>query len=229
MVKGLGHLVALFAFSATALSAVVFASGCAAEAGGGSDVEVSEDEVKRAASTWLTKEVVQCNTNPWNSASAPNGSGEIAQVAAYYKSQGIALAEAGIVPPTTPAMTCLACSCPTGDLLVVRAKTAADARRLSKDFGFSPLAKASAYAPRQCGQNPWAASGNADEAQELASWVGQQGVSATYAGFVTPMESQMTCMACSCARGDRAIAIPMGKADEEKLKSLGWASALSAK
>jgi hypothetical protein len=228
MNKTSNGLSAMLAFAATALSAVLFVPGCAADAAGGADVELSEDELKRATTTWLTKKVVPCNTNPWNSVSAQNGSGEVGQVAAYYRGQGVELAEAGIVPRTTPVITCMSCSCPTGDLLVVRAKTAAGAQRLAKDFGFSPLTNAIAYSPRQCGNNPWEGAGAVEESQELASWIGQQGVSATYAGFVTPMEPSMNCMACSCARGDRAIAIPMAKADEDKLKSVGWASALTA-
>ncbi len=185
-----------------------------------------------ATSTWLTIAPKQCGTNPWSGAQAAVGQepshlqGEAGEVHEFFRSQGIGLEQIGFAYPAEPMMVCMACSCPRGDTLVVRAASSADAQRLVADYGFAPIDDALTRAPTQCGTNPWEGgqqlANDADEAQQLASWAAGAGAPLSAAGLLDYTEPRFVCMACSCPRGDLAIAFPADAASSTKLEDLGF-------
>ncbi len=85
---------------------------------------------------WRTFAPVQCGGNPWGESATP--ADEIASVRAWAAAQGAPVADAGFVAGSEPAATCSGCSCPRGDLLVVRAADSAAAEGLTS-LGFGPL------------------------------------------------------------------------------------------
>ncbi|MBX3193005.1 MAG: hypothetical protein KF819_38830 [Labilithrix sp.] len=185
-----------------------------------------------ATGTWLTIAPKQCGTNPWNGAGPAPGrdaswlQGEQGEVDDFFRGEGIALDQVGFAYPSEPRMVCMACSCPRGDALVVKAKSSADAARLVADYGFVEIAGALTTAPKQCGTNPWegGAQTHDDRAEtaNLASWAKSQGAELEQAGFLDHTEPRMVCMACSCPRGDTAIAFPKSAAGSNELVNLGW-------
>lgn len=182
--------------------------------------------------TWFTIAPKQCGTNPWNGFVPGKGQapshlqGEKGDVANFLASKNIGVAEIGFLYPSEPRFVCLACSCPRGDNLVVKAKSAADAQRLQNELGFAPLGLAHATAPKQCGTNPWEG-GNPTgderaETQQLASWAEKQGAPLSAAGFTDSTELRFVCQACNCPRGDTAVALTKDAASAQKLENLGW-------
>ncbi|MBX3219361.1 MAG: hypothetical protein KF795_02510 [Labilithrix sp.] len=184
-------------------------------------------------STWLTISPRQCGGNPWNGAAPAPGQdpshlqGEAGQVHDFFRATGIELEQIGFAHPAEPMMVCMACSCPRGDTLVVHAKSSADAQRLVSEFGFAPIDNALTRAPTQCGTNPWEGGqqlqNDADESRQLSSWASSAGAPLTGAGFLDHTEQRFVCMACSCPRGDLAIAFPKDAAASAKLETLGFA------
>jgi hypothetical protein len=181
--------------------------------------------------TWLTIAPRQCGTNPWNGAGPAAGQGpsylpgEAGEVDDFFRGQGISLEQIGFAHPSEPRMVCMACSCPRGDTLVVKAKSAEDAQRLVSDFGFAEATDTLTTSPTQCGSNPWESGQQTDrrtEAQRLASWAAAAGAPLEEAGFLDRTEPMMVCMACQCPRGDTAIAIPTDATSAAKLENLGW-------
>lgn len=179
--------------------------------------------------TWLTIAPRQCGTNPWNGAQPAPGAepahlpGEAGEVDDFFRGKGIELEQIGFARPTVPMAVCLACSCPRGDTLVVKAKDLADASRLVTEFGFAPAKDALTTSPKQCGTNPWEqGSSSANEAEALASWASGVGAPLRQVGFLEYTEPRVVCAACSCPRGDTAIAFPETDAGETKLENLGW-------
>jgi len=170
---------------------------------------------------WLSFSPKQCNTNPWNLVDNGPGTGpETLSVVQYYESIGIKLNQVGFVDPVGGAFACESCGCARGDRLVVEAKTADDATKLLV-AGFKPLAGALTTSPKQCGTNPWQ-DGTTDEDKALGSWAAANGAELAEAGFVNQIEPTATCAACSCPRGDTAIAIPKTTAGGDALAGLGW-------
>jgi hypothetical protein len=190
----------------------------------------SADVVPTPQTTWLTMSPRQCGTNPWERSTIPNSStssllsGEAASVERYFQSQGIQLEEIGFLNATEPRMVCMACQCPRGDVLVVKAATAADAKAL-KQNGFADANLAYATTPVQCGGNPWEG-GNANlgsEAARLGAFLTQSGAQTTDTGFVNPTAPLATCSACQCSRGDRAVVLAKDATEGRDLEQLGFA------
>jgi len=176
-------------------------------------------------SNWVSIAPKQCASNPWNAPGVAPGSGEGQDVAQYFAGKGVKIKKVGFVNPTAATAVCAACSCPRGDRLVVEADTLADAQKLVADHGFEALPMAVTTSPKQCGTNPWeggtpAAAG--DEPAALAAWAASKGAPLAEAGFVDNVTPVMVCMACSCARGDTAIAIPQASGGLGVLIGLGW-------
>jgi len=182
--------------------------------------------------TWLTIAPRQCGTNPWNGAKAAPGSepsalpGEKGEVDNFFRAQGVSLEQIGFAYPAEPRAVCMACSCPRGDALIVKATTSADAAKLVASHGFAEAKGALTTAPAQCGSNPWEAGqqlgDDRAETQQLATWAKGSGATLAQGGFLDFVEPRMVCMACSCPRGDTAIAFPKDAAASTKLASLGW-------
>ena len=93
--------------------------------------------------------------------------------------------------------------------------------------GFAPAEGMMAIAPRQCGTNPWENGEQTPdprlESSRLAAWAAGAGAPLEQAGFVSRTEMFAVCAACSCPRGDEAIAIPKDEQSRQKLEDLGWA------
>jgi hypothetical protein len=181
-----------------------------------------------SVSTYLTIAPKQCGTNPWEpSAQGLGGSqtgDEVGQVKSYFSSKGIELEAIGFAYPAEPMAVCLACSCPRGDTLVVKAKDAADAQKLISNHGFAEATDAMTTAPKQCGTNPWdEAQDSRVESQNISSWAKTSGAPLAAAGLLDYTEPRMVCMACQCPRGDIAIAFPSNASAATKLENLGWA------
>jgi hypothetical protein len=175
-----------------------------------------------SVSTWLTISPRQCGTNAWQSGTMAGD--EASQVKSYFSSQGIELEALGFAYPGEPMAVCMACSCPRGDTLVVKAKDAADAQKLITDHGFAEAKGAMTTAPKQCGTNPWDEDPSSRlEAENIASWAKSSGAELATVGILDYTEPRMVCMACSCPRGDIAIAFPASAASATKLENLGWA------
>ena len=177
--------------------------------------------------TWLSISPKQCGTNAWSGAQpgadASPLTGEEADVDNYFRSKSINLEQVGFLTATEPRIVCFACSCSRGDVLVVKAKDSTDAQNLITNFGFTELEGAYGTGPKQCGQNGWQSSGNAaNEEQQLTSWLKSSGAASTDAGFMHKTKSMAVCMACSCPRGDFAIALPKDASARTKLGTLGW-------
>lgn len=181
-----------------------------------------------SVSTWLTIAPKQCGSNPWEpSAQGQGGSqtgDEAAQVKSYFASKGIELEAIGFAYPAEPMFVCMACSCPRGDTLVVKAKDATNAQKLVADHGFAPAKGAMTTSPKQCGTNPWdEAQDSRAESENIASWAKSSGAPLATVGLLDYTEPRIVCMACSCPRGDIAIAFPENAASANKLENLGWA------
>jgi hypothetical protein len=177
--------------------------------------------------TWLTYAPHQCGQNPWQENAQP-GDGvdsmvtnpEGVEVDNFFESNGIQLLEIGFLHDAVPHVVCLACVCPRGDLLMVKAN-AADAARLVNEFGFTAATPGQwqEQSPIQCGGNPW--DEDADRYQEernIVAWLGTQSVSLVRVGFVEKTEPYALCRACGCPRGDRLLVSP---ASPESALALG--------
>jgi hypothetical protein len=185
-----------------------------------------------ATGTWLTIAPKQCGTNPWNGAQPAPGQeaswlqGEKGEVDNFFRGKGIALEQVGFAYPSEPRMVCMACSCPRGDALVVKAKSTADAAKLVADYGFAEADGALTTSPKQCGTNPWEGGAQTQddraETAKLTSWAKSQGAQLEEAGFLDYTAPRMVCMACQCPRGDTAIAFPTDATAANKLVNLGW-------
>ena len=181
-----------------------------------------------STSTWLTIAPRQCGTNPWEpSAQGQGGSmsgNEVDQVKTYFASKGVELDAIGFAYPGEPMAVCMACSCPRGDTLVVKAKDAANAQKLVSQHGFAEAKGAMTTAPKQCGTNPWDEDQDSRiESENIASWAKTSGAALSSVGLLDYTEPRMVCMACQCPRGDIAIAFPENAAAATKLENLGWA------
>jgi hypothetical protein len=175
-----------------------------------------------STSTWLTIAPRQCGTNPWQGGSQTGN--EVEQVKTYFASKGVDLEAIGFAYPGEPMAVCMACSCPRGDTLVVKAKDSADAQKLVADHGFAEAKDAMTTSPKQCGTNPWTeAQDSRVESENIASWAKTSGAPLSSVGLLDYTEPRMVCMACSCPRGDIAIAFPENASAANKLENLGWA------
>ncbi|MFO0675912.1 MAG: hypothetical protein U0169_05220 [Polyangiaceae bacterium] len=180
-------------------------------------------------SLWLTTSPKQCGTNAWERARPARLNsvlgGEAGQVDTYFKSQNIALDEVAFLQATEPRMVCMACSCPRGDVLLVKAKNAADAAALVANHGFRAAENVYAKGTVQCGGNPWEGGqmNRSEEATNLAAWLTGQGIETTDVGFANKTQSFAVCAACQCSRGDRAIAIAASASEGAELVSQGFA------
>ncbi len=194
----------------------------------------SYDGAPKPTSTWLSIAPRQCGTNPWNGAQPAPGQepsylqGEAGEVANYFAGQGVEIDQIGFAHPSEPRAVCMACQCPRGDTLVVKAKSLVDAQKLTGQFGFAPIEGGLGYAPRQCGSNPWEQGrqqgDDRAEAMQLASWAKGAGAPIDEVGFVQSTEPRFVCMACQCPRGDFAVVKASSAASKAKLESLGWST-----
>jgi hypothetical protein len=169
---------------------------------------------------WLTYAPAQCLSNPWDVAPG-DGDGEtpgypieeLQRIDDYFESQGIDLQGVGLVQRVEPAFVCLACSCPRGDRLVVKARPRDVSTLVALGFGQLENGDALQAFPRQCDGNPWLPAANpAEEGKNIATWAAAQGANLTEVGFVYETAAQVRCLSCACARGDIALAFP-GAAD----------------
>jgi len=87
---------------------------------------------------WLGTAPVQCNGNPWEETLPSDPFAEARAVRRWAAEQGAAVGRAGFVFPVPPQFTCLACSCPRGDGLLVAADSPDDAGIL-QGLGFGRL------------------------------------------------------------------------------------------
>jgi len=176
-----------------------------------------------AKTLWLSYEPTQCGTNAWEQGAANSGD-EKAAVVDYFASKGIAIEQLGFLHPTEPRMVCMACSCPRGDRLIVKAASETAAAELASAHGFArmfanasqPLVKGAV----QCGGNAWNRAAGATEDAQLATYAGALGASET--GFVSPAVPRMTCMACQCPRGDAAVVLPSDGTSQVRLGGQGF-------
>jgi len=189
----------------------------------------SHDEIApEPAPGWLTIDPVQCGNNPWadvKPTDAPSAlEGEARAVDVFLREGGIGVDQIGFAAPTEAFGTCAACSCPRGDHLIVHARSAADAKRLT-EIGFRALDGALVQSPTQCGTNPWESGSPAkqSEARALGAWAASVDAPVKIVGFVQPTEAVAVCLACQCPRGDTAIVVPMNALASSKLQdAFGW-------
>jgi len=174
---------------------------------------------------WLTFRPRQCLSNLWD-AETGTGDGEspgypveeLQRIDDAFESRGIDLLALGLVWPSEPRATCLACSCPRGDRLVVKARPNDVAALV--ELGFAVLADGQALqaAPRQCDGNPWTeASKPTEEAANLGRWSTSIGAPLEEAGFVYRTSAVTQCAGCDCARGDAAFVVPADLVSAEPL------------
>lgn len=210
-------ITALIGSTLLALTAVACASPAAEGTTDESNLSVP------LTSEWLVTSPTQCGSNPWEQFETDGD--ESAHVLGFFRSQGVEIEQIGFVNPAEPMLVCMACQCPRGDRLVVKAKDMNAARALVSQFDFSPLSGALAYSPVSCGMNPWAgddsANGSAAEAHAIVQWASSIGAPVSAAGFVNSSEPAITCMACGCPRGDLAIVFASGEA-AAKLEAQGF-------
>lgn len=208
--------------------------------GAGSETLYSLDAVTpppppASASTWFTYSGKQCMGDVWDGLVSPSAgvmggqSAELQAMLKHFENKGIAIEKAGFAWSVDGQIACAACGCPRFTPFVVKAKTAADARKIAAMVGFKALAAGEALttAPVQCGGNAWEAGqqtgDQAQEARNLATWAESNGAPLAKSGFVNDVEPRFVCMACQCPRGDYAIAIPETPAAKAALQGLGWA------
>ena len=181
--------------------------------------------------TWFSYAPRQCGQNPW-SESAAAGDGvepvlslpEAVEVDNYFESNGVQVLEVGFVHDAEPRLQCQACSCPRGDVLLVKVP-AWDALHVENELGFTRVAAGQwqELKPVQCGGNPWEE--NADrweEERQVVSWLGTQGVQLQRVGFVEKADAFPMCRACSCARGDRLVVQSASVPQATSLAELGF-------
>lgn len=136
---------------------------------------------------------------------------------AHLANMGITLY--GVRRYTFATNTCTACSCPTGERIVmlVNAKDAVDAKSISSytgvfsvqgnDVVFEDNLVPMRITPKQCRNNPWDQNSSADPNTRLMRWADGIGVE-VFAAFQQSMREN-TCAACSCPTTyDMHIAVP---------------------
>jgi hypothetical protein len=184
---------------------------------------------------WLSLAPRQCASNPWQLQRNVTGDGvdgatpegELTTIDRYFEDQGIDLLEVGFAGRPEPMATCSACSCPRGDLLVVKAR-AHQAAKLVSNHGFTRLADGAALqiAPKQCGTNPWddetTAAGSPEEAHSIGAYTSSLGAPLHWVGHLYATEVRYQCRACSCARGDVVFVQPKDAAGFEALRQNGF-------
>lgn len=161
----------------------------------------------------LTLEPKSCKTNPWETTkdklptpAVTQKDPELTTIDAFFQSKRINLVELGLLKATSTVVTCRACTCPRGDILVVVAKKE-DVETLKKDYGFSEMASGGflGATPLACNMNPWDKLTGTDENAKVAEYLRGQSVGAKYVGFLSPTFARAVCAACTCPRGDRLI------------------------
>lgn len=166
---------------------------------------------------WLAMAPTQCGTNPWEGGDVSQP--ELTAIIDHYRSVGLEFDEIGLLDPNEPMAVCFACSCPRGDTLLVH--VSGDNVELAKDAGFAPT-DVLGHETIQCGGNPWEQlNPELPEQTRLERWTREQGAFA-YVGFVAPVEPIAVCFACSCPRGDVAVAVPGGEDDATILVDGGF-------
>jgi len=179
---------------------------------------------------WLTFAPRQCLSNPWDTTPG-SGDGEspgypvdeLQRIDDAFESRGLDLLELGLVWPSEPRTVCLACSCPRGDRLVVKARPN-DVDALA-DLGFAVMDDGEGLqaAPRQCDANPWTEAPKPSvEATNLAAWSASIGAPLGEVGFLYKTSLQVQCLSCSCARGDAAFVVPASSDGETILSGEGF-------
>jgi hypothetical protein len=161
----------------------------------------------------LTLEPKSCKSNPWETtkevlpkSAVPYTDKELETIASFFQLKKINLVELGLLKATSPVITCKACTCARGDILVVVAKKE-DVETLKKDYGFAEMS-AGAYlaaTPLACNTNPWNKLEGADENAKVTAHLKANSVEAQYVGFMFPTTARAVCAACTCPRGDRLV------------------------
>jgi hypothetical protein len=183
----------------------------------------------RSVFAWEDALPVQCGGNPWESGpgSAPRGSeAEIQAVRDTLASQGIRVQELGFID--LHEVVCAACTCPRGDLLVIRADPR-EAWKLVAEHGFAYL-----FARRgqrwltkpllQCG-DVWQRPGQPHEEEDaFRQWAADQGIAVSLFGLVEPAYPPPVCFGCGCARGDRVLVSVHDPKSERLLRDAGFTS-----
>ena len=176
---------------------------------------------------WLTIAPRQCLSNLWDTEPGM-GDGEtpgypveeLQRIDDAFESRGIDLVELGLVWPSEPHATCLACSCPRGDRLVVKARPNDVGALVALGFEALDDGDALQIGPRQCDGNPWTeAPKPTEEAANLASWSASIAAPLDEVGFVYKTTPQLQCTACACPRGDVAFVVPADPASAESILS----------
>ncbi len=181
-------------------------------------------EIEAGEDVYLTRLPTQCGTNPWEMEPVSSDEfshlpGELAAIAAFYQNQGFSLREIGLMEHAEPIAVCLACNCPRGDRLVVRASPI-EAQML-KAQGFKVLDNALATTPVQCGGNPWELVSAPSEQAKVVKWAKKSlKAKVSEVGFLENVELTAVCAACSCPRGDLLVVLPATKSDAKKLKKV---------
>lgn len=183
---------------------------------------------------YMTFAPAQCAANPWNVAVMTESElaefpvADLARVKKHYGKQGVGFHELGQLTRPDLFATCSACGCPRGDELVVRVP-AIHADLLAQDGWVvsAPDPQAMGLAPAQCGTNPWedgTSTTLGEELEQVDGWLASEGAGVTKRGFAFPAEPRVTCLACSCPRGDHLLAFPVDQEDAGLLSSLGFSA-----
>jgi hypothetical protein len=179
---------------------------------------------------WLTYAPRQCLSNSWDvEGGAGDGESpsypidELQAIDDHFESKGIDLLALGLVQHVEPLFVCLACSCPRGDRLVVKASPKDHDALVAEGFVRIENGEALQAAPKQCDSNPWDETASpVDEGKNLAAWAAAQGATLSEVGFLYQTESRFQCLACSCARGDTALVFPATPEAASSLSSFGF-------
>jgi hypothetical protein len=171
-------------------------------------------------------------SNPWELVEPPESSSsqfpitELGAVEGFFSSRGVHIVEVGLISEAGVGV-CLACPCPRGDVLIVKAR-ARDAWKLVREFGFTYLFAEGrerwlSRLPVQCLENPWVEGGTPEEEfTAFRTWASSEEATVTMGGFVYPAEPFGTCLACPCPRGDRLLVRAPTEGVEAVLRSYGF-------
>jgi hypothetical protein len=191
-----------------------------------------DQEAWRASFEWVALRPVQCRGNPWELEAPREASSiqfpiaELDAIEGFFSSRGVHIVEVGLISEEGGGV-CLACFCPRGDVLIVKASQR-DAWKLVSEFGFTYLFAEGherwlSRLPVQCLDNPWVEGGAPDEEfAAFRSWASSVAATVTMGGFIYPAEPFGTCLACSCPRGDRLLVRAPTEGVEVVLRSYGF-------
>jgi hypothetical protein len=179
---------------------------------------------------WVYAIPIQCG-NPWDAAvegppPTPGSAAEVAAVRDFLLGLGIRPEELGFVD--LGGVSCDACGCERGDLLVIRAEPL-DAWKLTVDHGFfylfsRPERAWLAKPLLQCGDD-WQRPGEPQQEEaEFRQWAAEQGIAVSAFGLLDLSYPPPVCFGCGCPRGDRALVGVPDHDSERLLAAQGFTS-----